>query len=47
MKRKSMYRNVGGKRIHVNQLAANSRQFSVSNNTIPKLGLNSKNVVTM
>lgn len=36
MKRISMYRNVGGKKIHVNQLAANSRKFSVSNNTIPK-----------
>lgn len=47
MKRKSMYRNIGGKRIHVNQLAAHSRQFTVSNNTIPKVGLNEKNIVTM
>lgn len=47
MKRKSMYRNIGGKRIHVNQLAAHSRQFTVSNNTVPKIGLNKKNVVTM
>lgn len=42
-----MYRIVGGKRIHVNQLAAQSRKFSVSNNTISNLGLNNKNVVTM
>ena len=47
MKRKSMYRNVGGKKIHVNQLAANSRKFSVSNNTIPNIGINKKNVVTI
>lgn len=47
MKRKNMYRNVGGKKIHVNQLAAYSRKFTVSNNTIPKLGLNSKNIVTI
>ena len=47
MKRKNMYRNVGGKKIHVNQLAANSRKFSVSNNTIPKLGLNKKNIITI
>lgn len=47
MKRKSMYRNIGGKRIHVNQLAAHSRQFTVSNNAIPKVGLNEKNIVTM
>lgn len=47
MKRTNMYRIVGGKRIHVNQLAANSRKFSVSNNTIHKLGLNNKDVVTM
>lgn len=46
MKRKNMYRNVGGIKIHVNQLAANSRKFSVSNNTIPKLGLNKKNIIT-
>lgn len=31
MKRKSMCRNVGGKKIHVNQLAANSRKFTVKN----------------
>ena len=31
MKRKSMYRKVGGKKIHVNQLAANSRKFTVKN----------------
>lgn len=47
MKRTNMYRIVGGKRIHVNQLAAQSRKFSVSNNTISNLGLNNKNVVTM
>lgn len=47
MKRKSMYRNIGGKRIHVSQLAAHSRQFTVSNNTIPKVELNEKNIVTM
>ena len=46
MKRKNMYRNVGGVKIHVNQLAANSRKFSVNNNTIPKLGLNEKNIIT-
>lgn len=40
---KKMYRNIGGKRIHVNQLAAQSRQFTVSNNTIPKTDLNQKN----
>ena len=31
MKRKNMYRNVGGKKIHVNQLAAMSRKYTVSN----------------
>lgn len=47
MKRTNMYRIVGGKRIHVNHLAAQSRKFSVSNNTIPKVGLNDKNIVTV
>ncbi len=47
MKRKNMYRNVGGKKIHVNQLAAMSRKFTVSNNTIPKSDLNNKNIITM
>lgn len=42
-----MYRNVGGKKIHVNQLAAMSRKYTVSNNTIPKLGLNGKNIITV
>ena len=31
MKRKNMYRNVGGKKIHVNQLAAMSRKYTVNN----------------
>lgn len=31
MKRKNIYRNVGGKKIHVNQLAAMSRKYTVSN----------------
>lgn len=31
MKRKSMYRIVGGKKIHVNQLAAMSRKYTVKN----------------
>ena len=47
MKRKNMYRNVGGKKIHVNQLAAMSRKYTVSNNTIPKSGLNGKNTITV
>lgn len=47
MKRKNMYRNVGSKKIHVNQLAAMSRKYTVSNNTIPKLGLNGKNIITV
>ena len=42
-----MYRNVGGKKIHVNQLAAMSRKYTVSNNTIPKSGLNGKNIITI
>lgn len=41
------YRIIKGKKIHVNQLAAMSRQFSVRNSTIPKTDLNSKNVITM
>lgn len=45
MKRKNMYQNVGGKKIHVNQLAAMSRKYTVSNNTIPKSGLNGKNTI--
>lgn len=47
MKRKNMFRIVGGKKIHVNQLAAMSRKSTVSNNTIPKSDLNSKNIITM
>ena len=39
------YRIIKGKKIHVNQLAANSRKFSVRNNTIHKLGWNNKNLV--
>ena len=31
MKRKNMYRNVGGIKIHVNQLAAMSRKYTVNN----------------
>ena len=42
-----MYRIIKGKKIHVNQLAAMSRQFSVRNSTVPKTDLNSKNVITM
>lgn len=41
----NMYRTIKGKKIHVNQLAAMSRKFTVRNNTIHKLGLNSKNIV--
>lgn len=41
------YRIIKGKKIHVNQLAANSRKFSVRNNTIPNVGNNKKNVVTI
>ena len=41
------YRIIKGKKIHLNQLASMSRQFTVKNNTIPNAGLNKKNVVTV
>ena len=41
------YRIIKGKKIHLNQLASMSRQFTVKNNTIPNVGLNKKNVVTV
>ena len=47
MRKKSMYRNIGGKKIHINQIAAQSRQFSVNNNTISKTDFNKKNVLTL
>ena len=43
----NMYRTIKGKKIHVNQLAAMSRKFTVRNSTVPKTDLNSKNIITM
>jgi hypothetical protein len=41
------YRIIKGKKIHLNELASNSRKYTVRNNTIPKTEWNKKNIVTV
>ena len=43
----NMYRIIKGKKIHVNDLAARSRMYSVRNSTTPKTDLNFKNIITI